>query len=169
MRTLMLLRHAKSDWNAPTEGDFARPLNRRGRKTAAIMATQVAALALPPQVIIASPAVRAMRTAEAVAEALDGVEVKPEEALYGAAPADMLTLIHRLPKDVSCVMLVGHNPGMEELVHELGSDPDLLMKTCTLAVFECDGGWGKVGPGTCRLVRVLQARESAESSPVTAD
>jgi phosphohistidine phosphatase len=164
MRTLMLLRHAKSDWNAPTEGDFARPLNKRGRRDAETVARVIAALPHPPQAVVSSPAARAMRTAESVAEALDGVEVQPEDDLYGAGPEQILSVVRRLPKEADCALVVGHNPGLEELVHELGGEPDLLMKTCTLAVFECDGGWGKLAPGACRLVRVIVAREAGESA-----
>jgi phosphohistidine phosphatase SixA len=64
-------------------------------------------------------------------------------------------------KDVSCAMLVGHNPGFEECVHLLGGDPDLLMKTCTVAIFECADGWNKAGAETCRLVRVMRAELGA--------
>jgi phosphohistidine phosphatase len=164
MRTLMLLRHAKSDWNAPTEGDFARPLNKRGRRAAAAMARQIAALDTVPQKIVSSPAVRAIRTAEAVAGELAEVAVEPEERLYGASVAEILDVARHLPKEISCALLIGHNPGMEECVHALGGDPDLLLKTCMLAVFRVDGGWGKLSAENCHLVRILQPSEEGDAA-----
>lgn len=161
-RTLMLMRHAKSDWNAPHETDFERPLNARGRHAAAGMAQFIAALPQPPQWIVTSTAVRALATAEAVAGALDEVALLEEAELYGAGVNEVLGIIRRLPPDVDCVLLIGHNPTLEWLVGELSGEATAEMKTATLAVFSMDGGWDSVSREHCELTLLQHPRELPE-------
>lgn len=158
-RTLLLMRHAKSDWNAPHESDFDRPLNARGERAAPLMAQFIAALQRPPQWIVSSPAVRALRTAEIVAAGLEEVALLEEAELYGAGVGETLAIIRRLPEEVDCALLVGHNPTMEWLVGELSGDPTLEMKTATLAMFEVDGDWAALDRSSCTLLHVQHPRD----------
>jgi phosphohistidine phosphatase len=125
MKTVTLIRHAKSSWKYSGLGDYDRPLNKRGRRDAAMMAERLAARGFAPQRIITSPALRALRTAEAIAAAIDlawrQVEIAP--LIYGAAVHELLQLIRELAPDERWVALVGHNPEFTLLAHRLSGRP----------------------------------------------
>ena len=127
MKTLLVLRHAKSSWNDPALDDHERPLNKRGRRDAARMGELVREYGLMPGVVISSDAVRARLTAEAVAEAARYAgEILLDPRLYMAGPADILSLLATLRENAETVMIVGHNPGLEKLVEQLtGERQDL--------------------------------------------
>ena len=127
MKTLLVLRHAKSSWNDPALDDHERPLNKRGRRDAPRMGELVREYGLIPDVIISSDAVRARLTAEAVAEAARYAgEILLDPHLYLASPADILSLLRTVREKAETVMIVGHNPGLEELVAQLtGERQDL--------------------------------------------
>ena len=133
MKTLLILRHAKSSWNDPALADHERPLNKRGRRDASRMGELVREYGLIPDVVISSDAVRARLTAEAVAEAARYAgEILLDPHLYMACPADILSLLPVMPENAETVMIVGHNPGLEKLVEQLtGERQDL--PTATLA------------------------------------
>jgi phosphohistidine phosphatase len=133
MKTLMLLRHAKSSWDDPDLDDHDRPLNKRGKRDAPRMGKLLAQQDLTPELIVTSTAKRARRTARAVAEAC-GYEGQMVETgdLYHAPAEGYVEVLRRLPPDVDCPLLVGHNPGMEDLLARLtGSDE--IMPTAALA------------------------------------
>jgi phosphohistidine phosphatase len=120
MKTLLVLRHAKSSWNDPALVDHERPLNKRGRRDAPRMGALVREHGLIPDVVISSDAVRARLTAEAVAEAARYAgEILLDPHLYLACPADILSLLPKVRENPKTVMIVGHNPGLEELVEQL--------------------------------------------------
>ena len=120
MKTLLVLRHAKSSWNDPALDDHERPLNKRGRRDAPRMGELVREYGLIPDVVISSDAVRARLTAEAVAEAARYAgEILLDPRLYLACPADILSLLQRVREKAETVMIVGHNPGLEKLVEQL--------------------------------------------------
>ncbi|HEU4686783.1 MAG TPA: histidine phosphatase family protein [Vicinamibacterales bacterium] len=120
MKTLLVLRHAKSSWNDPALDDHERPLNRRGRRDAPRMGELVREYGLMPDVVISSDAVRARMTAEAMAEAARYAgEILLDQHLYLASPDDILSLLRRVRQNAETVMIVGHNPGLEELVEQL--------------------------------------------------
>ena len=120
MKTLLVLRHAKSSWDDPALGDHERPLNKRGRRDAPRMGELVREYGLIPDVVISSDAVRARRTAEAVAEAARYAgEILLDPRLYLAWPDDILSLLQRVREKAETVMIVGHNPGLEKLVEQL--------------------------------------------------
>jgi phosphohistidine phosphatase len=120
MKTLLVLRHAKSSWNDPALDDHERPLNKRGRRDAPRMGGLVREYGLVPDVIISSDAVRARLTAEAVAEAARYTgEILLDPHLYLASPADILSLLTTVRANAGIVMIVGHNPGLEKLVEQL--------------------------------------------------
>ena len=127
MKTLLVLRHAKSSWNDPALDDHERPLNKRGRRDAPRMGELVREYGLIPDVIISSDAVRARLTAEAVAEAARYAgEILLDPRLYLACPADILSLLTTVRENAETVMIVGHNPGLETLVEQLtGERQDL--------------------------------------------
>ncbi|MFC1660223.1 histidine phosphatase family protein [Gemmatimonadota bacterium] len=116
MKTVLLLRHAKSSWDQPSLSDFHRPLAPRGRKAAPLVGRHMAQSELVPSRVLCSAARRARETWELVAEALgEEIPVEFREDLYHASPGSVLSLLHRLADDVDSVLLVGHNPTFEEL------------------------------------------------------
>jgi phosphohistidine phosphatase len=127
MKTLLVLRHAKSSWSDPARDDHERPLNKRGRRDGPRMGELVREYGLIPDVVISSDAVRARLTARAVAEkARYGGEILLDRRLYLGSPADILSLLRTVRENAQTVMIVGHNPGLEELVERLtGERQDL--------------------------------------------
>jgi phosphohistidine phosphatase len=127
MKTLLVLRHAKSSWSDPALDDHERPLNPRGRRDGPRIGALVREYGLMPDVVISSDAVRARLTAEAVVEAARYAgEILLDRRLYMAGPADILSLLRTVPEEAETVMIVGHNPGLEELVARLtGERQDL--------------------------------------------
>jgi phosphohistidine phosphatase len=127
MKTLLVLRHAKSSWSDPALGDHERPLNKRGRRDAPRMGELVREYGLIPDVVISSDAVRARLTAEAVVEAARYTgRILVDQQLYMASPADILSLLRTVRGKAETVMIVGHNPGLEDLVVQLtGERQDL--------------------------------------------
>lgn len=126
-KTLLVLRHAKSSWDAPARDDHERPLNKRGRRDAPRMGELVREYGLMPDLVICSDAVRARLTAEAMAEAAQYAgKIVLDEHLYLATAEDLLSRLRRVPQNAGTVMIVGHNPGLEELVEQLtGERQDL--------------------------------------------
>jgi phosphohistidine phosphatase len=128
MKTLLVLRHAKSSWHDPALDDHDRPLNKRGQQDGPRMGELVREHRLTPDVIISSDAVRARLTAEAVAEAARYTsEILLDPHLYIASPAGILAVLRTVREtNAGTVMIVGHNPGLEELVAQLtGEQQDL--------------------------------------------
>jgi phosphohistidine phosphatase len=128
MKTLLVLRHAKSSWNDPGLDDHERPLNKRGRRDGPRMGALMREYRLTPDVIISSDALRARLTAEAVAEvACYAGEILLDQHLYMASPAAILSVLRTVRHTrAETVMIVGHNPGLEELVAQLtGNQQDL--------------------------------------------
>src|SRR5687767_14307674 len=127
MKTLLVLRHAKSSWNDPALDDHERPLNKRGRRDAPRMGELVREYGLIPDAVISSDAVRARLTAEAVAEAARYAgEILLDRHLYLAGPADILSRLRTVQENAATVMIVGHNPGLEKLVEQLTGEREDL-------------------------------------------
>ena len=141
MKTLMLLRHAKSSWKEEGIADHDRPLNKRGKKTAPVMGHLILEKKLVPDLILSSTAVRARTTAEAVAEACNyKSSIEHLEELYLATAGEILFQAQSRTGDadddsINRLMLVAHNPGMEDLVSRLSGHPEPF-PTAALAVFE---------------------------------
>jgi len=120
MKTLLIMRHAKSSWDNANMSDHDRPLNKRGRQDAPRMGRFLRQQALMPDLIITSTAERALATAEAVALAGDYEgEIKVTRGFYHAGPETCLEALGAVPDEYERVMVVGHNPGMEELIEQL--------------------------------------------------
>lgn len=170
MKTLILLRHAKSSWSEPGLSDHDRPLNKRGRAAAPEMARWLAAQELIPQRTLCSTA---RRTQETVARMRKAVPALPEPehvpALYLAEPATMLRLIRTLPNKVGSVMLVAHEPGLSSLAALLdnGSPAPGCARafahfpTAAVAVFRVDDGWAAFTPGGARFTAFAAPRDVA--------
>ncbi len=133
MKTVLILRHAKSSWNAPELFDYDRPLNKRGKRAAPRMGYHLREQGLIPDLILSSSAKRARKTAAKVAKAC-GYDGKPEllDAFYLAPPGVYFETLQALPDTYQCVMVVGHNPTMEELVMHLTEQIE-RMPTAALA------------------------------------
>ena len=127
MKNLLVLRHAKSSWNNPALDDHERPLNWRGQRDGPRMGELVREYGLIPDIVIASDAVRAQLTAETVADAARYAgEILLDRRLYMAGPADIVSLLRTVRENAETVMIVGHNPGLEELIEQLtGQRQDL--------------------------------------------
>lgn len=133
MKTLLLLRHAKSSWNNESLSDFDRPLNERGRRDAPRIGKLLRREGLTPDLIVTSSAKRASTTAELVAlEISVESDIRYTEKLYLAEPGAFITLARQVADDVETLMMVGHNPGIQELVEWL-TGQDERMSTATLA------------------------------------
>jgi phosphohistidine phosphatase len=120
MKTLLILRHAKSSWDNMQLTDYERPLNNRGKRDAPRMGKLLREQDLMPDLIITSSAERALTTAEAVALASDyEQEIKHTRSFYHADPEPYIEALQQLDDSYERVMVVGHNPGIEELLEEL--------------------------------------------------
>jgi phosphohistidine phosphatase len=147
VKTLFLVRHAKSSRDDPTLPDKERPLNDRGMRDAPRMGERLAKQGAQPDLILSSPAVRALATAELIANELDYKvkDIVVDQRLHAAAPDDLLVVIHELGDKPKRVMLCGHNPELTELAHRL-SNAITDMPTCAVAEFSFDTkSWSTVG------------------------
>lgn len=157
MKTILLLRHAKSSWDDSSLKDFERPLAKRGRKDAPRMGDFVKQIGLIPGQLISSPAERAKQTTELFAKAT-GMNVSTiiwNENLYYGGARDYLSVIHHAPEHLDEIMLVGHNPLMEETVSLLCNETGkygLRMPTAALVCIEHPAiEWEQIKPGTARM------------------
>ncbi|MDO6460112.1 histidine phosphatase family protein [Granulosicoccaceae sp. 1_MG-2023] len=140
MRLLSIVRHAKSDWNAPARNDADRPLNARGERDAPAMGKRLAGEDFRPDLVISSPARRAMQTATALCQefAYPPAGIVQLGAIYEATLGTLQSVVESLPDEAIHVMLVGHNPGFEALCNYTDPDQPLIMTTCNVAQYELD-------------------------------
>jgi phosphohistidine phosphatase len=133
MKTLLILRHAKSSWKFPDLTDHDRPLNSRGKRDAPLIGNKLAKEGLVPDVIITSSAIRAQATAKKVAKAsgYQG-EIAIESSLYGGGPQTYLKIVRNQLDRHNKILLVGHNPDVEQLLDIL-TGTEVIMPTCALA------------------------------------
>jgi phosphohistidine phosphatase len=126
MKRLYLTRHSKSSWKNPGLSDFERPLNKRGKRDAPFMGRLLAERGIIPQLIISSPAKRALKSATIIAEEVEypQEDIITHAAIYDASVVDLLEIVRDIDDCYHEVMLFGHNPGMTNLVNYL-SDFDL--------------------------------------------
>ncbi|MET0364318.1 MAG: histidine phosphatase family protein [Sphingobium sp.] len=123
MKTVTLLRHAKSDWNDSVSRDFDRPLNGRGKRAARLMGEWARSQDLRFDAIVASPAVRVTETLDHFLEAYgQSVDTRWDRRIYLASSATLLDVLRDLPEELGTILMVGHNPGLEDLV--LDTVPD---------------------------------------------
>ncbi|MBM3485886.1 MAG: histidine phosphatase family protein [Alphaproteobacteria bacterium] len=168
MRTLYLLRHAKSSWIDPSVEDYERPLAPRGRRAAARIADYMHRHGFRPDLVLCSPARRARETWALMAERLDEPSVRYLKTLYLAPPSRLATMVARLPPAAGSVLIVGHNPGMEAFASRLagGGAPAHLKRlhakfpTAALAVFRFDvAAWRSVEAASGRLADFVRPND----------
>ncbi len=145
MKTLLILRHAKSSWKQPGLADHDRPLNRRGNRDAPRVGRLLRRQALTPDLIVSSTAERARVTAAQVAEGAGyGGPVELDRQLYLADPEAIVDVVRGLGGEASRVLVVGHNPGLQELVARL-TGKDEVLPTAALAQIELPiAGWAEL-------------------------
>ena len=168
MRTLYVLRHAKSDWGDASLRDFDRPLNGRGRKSAKAMGHELRERGLTPDLVLLSPSARTTETLARVEEGFGASFEKVEESsIYLAENEALVALIRNAPAKSERLMIVGHNPGMHELVLLLANGPRDLREeaaakfpTGAMAEISFDvGDWSDVTPGSGFIRSFLKPRE----------
>jgi len=163
MRTLYLLRHAKSSWKDASLADFERPLKGRGRDAAEQMGRFLASKKVSLSMVISSPAVRTRETiAIVLRNASLGVEPLFDQRIYEASLATLAQVASEIPDDKKAAMLVGHNPGMEELLAFLTRE-SRRMPTCALARISIEGAsWKALDRGVGKLEWFVTPKDLAE-------
>jgi len=147
MKTLCLVRHAKSSWEDSTLYDRERPLDARGERDVAKMSKRWPRRHSKPDLILSSPAVRALATATALAEGLGHKHnrIMVDDRLYAASESALIAIIEALEDKLERVMVVGHNPGLANLARHFSSEI-IGMPTCAIAEFTFDvKRWSGVG------------------------
>jgi len=156
MRTLYLLRHAKSSWDDPELPDRERPLAPRGVRDAKRIARHMRRLEIAPVLVLCSPAVRALQTLEPIEAELTEARVDVEDRLYGASSGTLLERLRAVPDEVPSVLLIGHNPGLQDLALLLASRGDELERleakfpTAALATMSL-ARWSSLSAGDAEL------------------
>jgi phosphohistidine phosphatase len=166
VRTLYLLRHAKSSWDDPALSDHDRPLAPRGREAADLIAEHLRRERISASLVLCSSARRARETFEGIAPALDGdVEVLVEPGLYGAPERELLDRLRAVPGSVDSAMLIGHNPAIQDLALELAGSGDELeplafkYPTGALATLALEGDWRELGAGDAELRAFVRPKD----------
>jgi len=140
MKTLYLVRHAKSSWKYPGLDDFERPLNKRGRKSAPLMGKILKKLKVTPDLIISSPANRAATTARIIASKVKYPleKIRYSETIYEFSSNALLHYINQFDDSVNKTMVVGHNPALTDLANYFGGEPISNIPTCGVFCVELD-------------------------------
>jgi phosphohistidine phosphatase len=160
MKTLYLLRHAKSSWDDPNLADFDRPINQRGIAAAHFMGELMAGNGHIPDEIVSSPAKRAIQTATLLKESAGfNAAIRLDERIYEASPHTLFQVISELRENADPVLLIGHNPGFEGTVAYL-TGTMVPMPTAGLAVIEFDiEKWSDIEAGIGTLIDVIRPKE----------
>jgi phosphohistidine phosphatase len=148
MKTIYLVRHAKSSWKYPDLDDFERPLNKRGRKSAPFMGTILKKLKVRPDLILSSPANRAAMTARIIADKISYPLEKIcfSESIYQFSANALIDVVKHLDDVVNKVMLVGHNPALTDLANYIGDQPIDNIPTSGVFCADLDiPSWAKIG------------------------
>jgi phosphohistidine phosphatase len=167
-RRLYALRHAKSSWDDPGLTDHDRPLAPRGEQSVKRLRSYVDHHKIVADVVLCSSARRTIDTLDGIRRSLPaGVDVRIEGRLYGAPAERLLRAIRELDDAVGGVLVIAHNPGLEDLVDQLVGDGDAALRarvtekfpTGALASMSFDGRWSELGPGSVRLDDFVVPRE----------
>ncbi len=160
MKTLYILRHAKSSWDDANLSDFERPLNDRGLRNAPFMGKLMRKKGFEPAVIISSPAERARQTAMLVKDASGfSRDIRFDERIYEASPHSLAQVVSEIADANSSAMLVGHNPGIEGFIRFLTGDLE-PMATAALAVIDLNiDKWNQVDDGCGKLQDVYRPKD----------
>lgn len=162
---LYIMRHAKSDWSGPQISDFDRPINKRGTRNAIRIGGWMNENNHIPQKIISSPALRAKETIELVTEQISKFNLEDltyEDELYLAGFTQLIEFINTFKDKVQSLMLVGHNPGIENLVNYLcdrSGDKETIVTTANLFIFKFSSDSFNTAVDTIELVEAIKPRE----------
>lgn len=169
MKTLLLLRHAKSSWDDAGLADFDRPLAPRGLRAAPRMARELVRRDWLPDAVLVSPALRTRQTWELVAAELPAPpEPKFRKHLYEASAEQMLAEVRDAGDRAKTLLVIGHNPGLEDFAGQLASPTSEAgavarlrekFPTAALARFVFERGWSQLHAGSARLTHLLRSRE----------
>ena len=165
-RTLILLRHGKSDWSAGKE-DFDRPMKKRGRNASSLVGKWLHSTDQVPDFVITSPAKRAIQTARITCDAMNisAKGIYKRKHIYLATPEELLYVLEDCPREARRVMLVGHNPGLEELLYYLVDgrlaipEDGKIMPTAATAVLDMPEDWSGLDSGSASLANLVRPRE----------
>jgi len=164
-RELLLLRHAKSAWDTPARTDFERPLAARGTNDAPRVGRYLAGRELVPDFVTGSGAERARQTAVLACAELGIAEsaIRWDRRIYHAGGGTLLQVLREAPPDAYRVLIVGHNPGLEDLLQILCGnvpvpDDGKLLPTAAVARLRVEVAWRSLGRGTARLLDLVRAR-----------
>ena len=173
MKTIYLLRHAKSSWQDPGADDLNRRLSKRGRKAAKAMADYLSKQGIIPAQILCSPALRTRETLQRMEEKLDGaIPIRFEKGIYNAEAPALLRRLRRLSDALPSVMVIGHNPGLERLALMLTGDGEATARnklankypTGTLAILTAPiDHWHDLGPEGARLEAFVRPKDLLSS------
>ena len=155
MKTLYLVRHAKSSWKYPNLDDFERPLNKRGRKNAPFMGSVLKKLKVAPDLVISSPANRAATTARIIAGTIDYPleKIQYNETIYASSEYDLVQVIQQLDNSVNRGMLVTHNPALTDLANSIGDTAISNIPTCGVFCVNLNiSAWAKIGEQRGKLI-----------------
>lgn len=166
-RNIIIMRHAKSDWNNHSLADFDRPLNKRGFKDAPRMAQWMLSQKLKPDLLISSPALRARQTATEVIKhsELDDASVVFDKRMYLASVNTLLSIIREVDSEYRTIMLVGHNPGLENLAIQLTHDElplqanGSLMTTANIFHFRVSVPWSDLKSKQAEFIQLIRPKE----------
>jgi phosphohistidine phosphatase len=160
MKALLLLRHAKSSKDDPALRDFDRPLNDRGKDDAKLIGRFMRERSISPDLVISSPAKRAQRTAELVTKAAGlTINIALDERIYEADVHRLLLVVSQIEPAMNVVMLVGHNPGFEDLVEVLTGRPPRLPTASLAQIDLAVEEWNKVRAGAGKLKWLVTPRD----------
>jgi phosphohistidine phosphatase len=165
-KSLHLLRHAKSSWNEVELADHDRPLAPRGRRAADAIARHMREQAIAPELVLSSTARRARETVERIRPALGAAPIRYERELYGASATELLERLRTVPDGVASVLLVGHNPAMEELALVIArpsprrDELEIKFPTGALATLSvAAASWTELRRGGGELVAFVRPRD----------
>jgi phosphohistidine phosphatase len=170
LKTLYLLRHAKSSWDDARLPDHDRPLAPRGLRGGRWMGEHMRRAKIVPDLVLCSSAVRAVQTLDAINAVMKvPLAVNVEDDLYGAGDTSLLDRLQGVPEAVGAVMIVGHNPGLQDLALMLAGDGDQAelarlgdkFPTCALATLQVPTPWETLGPGHAYLESLVFPRDSS--------
>jgi phosphohistidine phosphatase len=169
MKSLFLLRHAKSSWKDPALADHDRPLAPRGRRAAKLLAEHLRRDQVAPELVLCSSARRTRETLERIAPALgEQATIQIERELYAASEHLLLERVRGVEDEFESVLLIGHNPGVEELALSLADSGEKLATlrrkypTGALARLEFAGRWRELGPGGAELTDFVTPKQLAK-------
>lgn len=163
MKKLLLLRHAKSSWEDTSLPDFERPLNERGLRVAPLVGKFMREQKVRPDLVICSPAKRTRETIALVLKAAGiATELRYDERIYEASVASLLEIVSQIEDDKTEVMLVGHNPGFENLLERLTGEAERMPTAALARIILNSEKWSEAEAKGGRLELFVKAKELAK-------